>query len=398
MDRDMADAGAAAATPQDIIAAATARADAGELQAGLALLLDAKNRWAAVPPAYDGAIGRLALRAGRTAEAIEYLEAAKARFKAVPAWVHRLLGSALLTAGRTAEAGRELSLALQAGVQIASRSELVAAEDYCLSTGRKSPIDYRCEPNFAFTDIPRGVQYVAIPKNACTLLKATFIMNSDFRDSYLASGQSIHEFYAACVQKIPRDAAIARNPARIVVLRDPFNRILSAYLNKFVRPAMFDPGMAAIVSRTVKHAQRIANVDPDPDRSITFAEFVGYLTVVPDIECDVHWLPQHRICGANMSIYTHVGRFERLDATLDYLATQHNIIPETSIDAHIRHSETHITRYDPACPLSAPWKALPADLRDYSTGYPPAEAFYTDELREAVLRRYAIDAALHARA
>ena len=98
------------------------------------------------------------------------------------------------------------------------------------------------------------------------------------------------------------------------------------------------------------------------------------------------------------SIYAHVGRFERLNETLDYIVTKHNIIPETSVDAHLKYPETHITKYDPDCPLREPWKALPAELRAHSSGYPPAEAFYTDELREAVLRRYAIDAALHARA
>lgn len=394
----MADAEAATATPQDIIAAASTRADAGEPAAGLALLLEARGRWAAVPPAYDGAIGRLAFRAGRVAEAIEYLESAKARFKTVPAWVYRILGSALLAADRVTDAGRELTLALQAGVQITSRAELIAIENYCLGARLKSPIDYRCDPTFSFTDIQRRVQYLAIPKNACTLLKATFIMNSEFRDSYLASGQTIHEFYSGAVQKIPRDCAIASNPSRIVVLRDPFDRIVSAYLNKFVRPGMFDPGMAAVVARTVRHAQRVANIEPDPDRSITFAEFVGYLAEATDIECDVHWLPQHRICGANMSIYAHVGRFERLAETLNYLVDKHNMVPETGIDAHLNYPETHITKYDPNCPLRQPWAVLPSDLRAYSAGYPLAEAFYTDELREAVLRRYAIDVALHARA
>ena len=384
-----------AGTPQDVMEEAQAKAEAGDPTAALALLSANRANWPVVPPAYDGALGRMSLRTGRYEDAIGHLETAKGRFKTIPPWVHRLLGQALLGAGREQEAGAELSAAIDAGLPVSALTELMVVEDYRAKTGGRTPIDYRYVPGLSYADLWRGVQYTSIPKNACTILKATFIMNSPLREKYLESGLTIHEFFAVAIQDVSAEAAIARNPARVVVLRDPESRLLSCYLNKIVRAAEFDAGMVETVTRLVRKAQAVLGIPYDHDRSITFAEFVQYLGTVSDAECNVHWVPQHRLCGTDMSIYAHVGRFEKLDDTMYYLNTMFGMEPETSIRQHIRFPETHATKYDEACTLRRPWKVLPTELRGYDNGYPPMEYFFTDEIREAVRNRYAADFAIY---
>ena len=374
---------------------AQAKAEAGDPATALALLSAKRSTWPSVPPAYDGALGRMALRVGRYEEAIGHLEAAKGRFKTIPPWVHRLLGQALLGAGREQEAGLELSAAIDAGLPVSGLTDLMVAEDYRTRTGGTSPIDYRYVPGLSFADLWRGVQYTSIPKNACTIMKATFVMNSPLREKYLESGLTIHEFFASATQDVSAEAAITRNPARVIVLRDPESRLVSCYLNKIVRAAEFDPGMVEIVTRLIRKAQSVLEIPYDHDRSISFAEFVNYLGTVSDAECNVHWMPQHRLCGTDMSIYAHVGRFEKLEDTLYYLNTMFGMEPETSIRQHIRYPETHTTKYDEACLLPRPWNVLPTELRGYDNGYPPVEHFFTDEIRAAVRNRYAADFAIY---
>ena len=387
-----------AGTPRGVIEAAQAKADAGNPAAALALLTDMRGSWSTVPPAYDAALGRMSLLAGHHLEAISHLEVAKSRFKTVPAALHRLLGLALLSARREQEAGCELSAAIDAGLALTDLSELMVVEDYRAKAGRSSPIDYRYVPGLSFADLWRGVQYTSIPKNACTILKAMFVMNSPLREKYLESRLTIHEFYATAIRDVSVEVAIARNPARVVVLRDPESRLVSAYLNKIVRPAEHNAAMSDIIARVVRAAQTVVGLPYDRERSISFAEFVRYLTTLSDAECDVHWVPQHRLCGTDMSIYAHVGRCERLDDTMFYLKTMFGMEPETSIRQHIHFPETHTTIYDEGCTPPRPWNVLPKELRSYDNGYPPAAHFFNDEIRAAVRERYATDFALYAAA
>ncbi len=387
-----------AGTPRGVLEAAQAKADAGDPAAALAFLTDMRGSWSAVPPAYDAALGRMSLLAGHHREAIDHLETAKTRFKIVPSELHRMLGVALLAARREQEAGRELSSAIDAGLKVNDLSHLIVVENYRANAGLRSAIDYRYVPGLSFADLWRGVQYTAISKNACTILKATFVMNSPLREKYLESRLTIHEFYATAICDVSVEVAIARNPARVVVLRDPESRLVSAYLDKIVRPAEHNAAMAEIVPGVVRGAQALLGIPYDRERSISFAEFVRYVTTLSDAQCDVHWVPQHRLCGTDMSIYAHVGRCERLDDTMFYLNTMFGMEPETSIRQHIHSPDTHATPYDDGCTLPRAWNVLPGELRGYDNGYPPAAHFFNDEIRAAIRDRYATDYTLYAAA
>ncbi len=91
----------------------------------------------------------------------------------------------------------------------------------------------------------------------------------------------------------PNDEAVALMSRadfyRFVALREPFDRAVSAYLDKFV--------LARNRSSSWQHTRAVVGdvqgtADPDFDAGISFAEFVEYLWRRRGARVDPHWSPQ----------------------------------------------------------------------------------------------------------
>jgi tetratricopeptide (TPR) repeat protein len=390
-------------TPYRIVAQAEALADTKDFVAARQLLEKSraryKRKWTEIPLSYHAILGRVSLRSGDRDAAIEHLTHARDNSPHdVPANIRQPLGTALFEIGRFAEAGRELDLALHAGATIARAELLIAINSHRQRTGNTDLLDVRFARNMTVVDPDRRLVFVALAKNACSLLKATLILNSRYREEYLASGQTIHEFCSALAAGARQSVAVSEpGHFRFVVLRDPLRRTLSAYLEKFVRGRQSDdPYTAMQVARTVRAAQAALDIPADPERSISFEEFVRYLAVAEDVQCDMHWMPQVNLVGADLEIYDHVGTVERLDRTLDLLASRFCFVPESSLDRHLRKGDRHITRFSETVQMKSPARALPAELASLPDGVPMPELFLTRTLKTLLRRRFAADVALHA--
>ena len=139
-------------------------------------------------------------------------------------------------------------------------------------------------------------------------------------------------------------------------------------------------------------------ISHDPQRSISFAEFVRFLSRADDLDCDVHWIPQVCLAGRDLGIYDHVGRVDRLDETLSLLASRFGMTPETNMLPHHARGALHDANYSETSALKNPFDALPRELDEYVDGVPMPEQFYTEELQNLVSERYAEDFALYASA
>lgn len=100
---------------------------------------------------------------------------------------------------------------------------------------------------------------------------------------------------------------------KFVIVRNPWIRLASAYVNKFVQAQDLQP-FAQEVIETVYQRQR---QEPDYHQSITFRQFLNYLLVTEDRELDHHWLPQYLFLGSVK--FDFVGKVESLDKDFDYL-------------------------------------------------------------------------------
>lgn len=88
--------------------------------------------------------------------------------------------------------------------------------------------------------------------------------------------------------------------------RNPYSRVLSAYLQKMPKPKF----------RNMARAAKVTRVDENGFRS-----FVSWLED-GHLNADIHWAPQTSICPLPISSLNFVGRVENLDADLSALMSK----------------------------------------------------------------------------
>ena len=237
---------------------------------------------------------------------------------------------------------------------------------------------------------------IFIPKAACTILKATVVMNSPMRERYAESGLTIHRFVTV-MRPRKQFHELFQDPDvfRWTVLRDPYRRLLSAYLNKIVGGGRGDEAKAVKVE-AIRGAQALQGRPFNLKQGISFEEFVRYLATITNDEMNIHWTPQSHIIGGDLSRFAHVGRLENLKATLKLLEQRFGYRPELDAVPHLGGAEQHSTKYSEQVVIPEPWRRPPHLLRKSELGVPPVAQFYPPELRKIVQERYADDFALYA--
>jgi hypothetical protein len=239
----------------------------------------------------------------------------------------------------------------------------------------------------------------AIPKNACTALKYWML----WLDSGPAHGLAHGEVHPLAVARLGLsrsrlDEMLSQGTCFLFTfVRNPWHRLASAYLDKFVRA----PSISAITRVTVESVQlqgqrtrhrRVMAKDPetaqplsvdprvDYERGITFEEFVRHVERSPDHALDDHWRPQWQFLAGRR--FDSVGRFESFNTDLAAIADR--------IGAPI--------------PLPEPPPAFPKlppelDLRREPSGalrrlgaMPTAESLLRGDLVDRIAHRYARDA------
>jgi hypothetical protein len=371
--------------------------------AAMRLLTDGRGDLDAVPPAYDIMLARAALASGQAEAGLALLSGVVDGREDAPPNLLRAYGDLFLDLGRIGQAGRQYHLAVQGGspFDLLPTREKLVLQDRARAGKRVSlpgdELDLRVMADFGVYDSAHKVLLVYIPKVACSVLKATVVMNSPRREAYLAFGKPIHDF----VQEERREgnavaALSAPDVFRFAVLREPGARILSAYLNKFVRGGPNEsPGITRDKNYAIRVGQKLAGVPADLARGITFEEFVQFLASASDAELNLHWMPQSRFVGTDLGRYDFVGRFERLSETFEMLEERFGYVTEREASVHLGGSKNNTTHYNPAVKMANPQRCLPAELRGLRFGYPPAQAFLTDGIRASLAKRFADDVRLH---
>ncbi len=172
-----------------------------------------------------------------------------------------------------------------------------------------------------FIQIPhRAAVFAYVPKVACTNWKSVFRHMAGATD-YLDAGKAHDRARSGLVHLDQLPSAEAQrllqapDVARYTFVRNPYTRVLSAYLNKFRRYAeQAEPAMPGDYFHQVFQELdrwRAANLPAEP--RVTFRVFLCWLRDAGHpMTRNEHWLPQHEIVDPLAVRYDMIGRFENM--------------------------------------------------------------------------------------
>ena len=141
--------------------------------------------------------------------------------------------------------------------------------------------------------------YCPIGKNACTFLKRQMAQLSNHPEldillgdihlltGHVNTGLLLGDYLGDEAHRLMHDP----EAFRFAVLRDPMQRLLSAYVEKYVytRNAPGNIGHARTLLPRVQDAR--GQTPPDYDQGISFGEFVDAVVDTPPLGLDAHWHP-----------------------------------------------------------------------------------------------------------
>jgi len=225
--------------------------------------------------------------------------------------------------------------------------------------------------------------YCGIPKNACTLFKKIIVEHSKNKVIFEKSNKNIHQFLVENRCEISTFLSSLESPDyyKMIILRNPFSRLASGYLDKFAK----HPYPESFAVEVIKSVQEFLNLDLDIEKSITFDQFIKYLSRKEDYELNDHWQPQNIFVGSIK--FDLIGQFENLSYVLDVLEKKYSIqIP--------RKGAEHATNYQDFSEEKPFHTMYPGELRKLA-GMPKAKQLYSAELESIVRSRYAEDIMLY---
>jgi len=161
------------------------------------------------------------------------------------------------------------------------------------------------QPNYLLHwSTERRYIFVETPKVACSAIKR--VLQTDARAGVAPTGD-VHDRDASPLPRAMDDIAAFRalceDPAtfRFCFVRNPYSRILSCYLDKFV-------------ANEWERDRLAPKLGLSPDAPPSFRDFLRAVEGQPEHARDIHWASQVFLLRPNRFRYSFVGRFELFDA------------------------------------------------------------------------------------
>lgn len=231
--------------------------------------------------------------------------------------------------------------------------------------------DYLLDPQQRFI-------YCPIAKAACSSVKRWFLEIAG--DSRPFSGHDDARLHEHTLRTQHGAALALLRSERIYTftfVRNPWSRLVSAYLNKCLTLNKISERFLRSVGQAGAIQQgRVSRMQP----TLTFRQFVQFLSDGNPRQFDVHWRPQHFFLRDNR--FDFIGRVERLAEDFaivsDHLGIDHPL-------GHI-----NVTQYDRQASHDVVADCTPQELQAHGA-FPDYRQFYTLELERLVARLYARD-------
>ena len=211
-----------------------------------------------------------------------------------------------------------------------------------------------------FVSKPARVLYCPIGKNACTFLKsevtrtaglphtAYMLRDIHFITDHVRTGMQLSDYPQEEV-----DAMIADDSyLKFAVLRDPTDRLLSAYIEKFVIGRLSPANMHHTKSVVVPVQSTLGLSKADFDRGITFRQFVSFIAAADPRHLDPHWRPQALYLQGLQ--YDRLFRLDQLNEVIDMLSERSGVT--------LNRKARNVTGSGTGTPLPGAADMLPGDI------------------------------------
>ncbi|XP_026222077.1 carbohydrate sulfotransferase 8-like isoform X2 [Anabas testudineus] len=230
---------------------------------------------------------------------------------------------------------RHRKLLLKTGAEVERRTEPVRTQ--VLSSRRRllSEVCARYQPGVMTQPVTQRqvsriyvedrfrLLYCEVPKAGCSNWKRVLMVLGGSATSTRAIPHDAAH-YANRLRRLESydQAGIAerlRSYTKVLFVREPFERLVSAFRDKFESPnSYYHPVFGRpIISRYRVNASRIAL---RTGAGVTFREFVQYLLDVHrPVGMDIHWEPVSQLCNPCLLRYNFIGKFEDLQEEANFL-------------------------------------------------------------------------------
>lgn len=225
------------------------------------------------------------------------------------------------------------------------------------------------------------LHYMPISKNGNSFVKTVLLVNCESEAQFDPGHESSLQYIDRIGVKKFRIKRLKDLKNKqyyfFVVLRNPFERIVSAYLDKFVKkPPKYDPYLKSLGLRA----------DADP----SFRQFLSIVCNQKNKNYNNHWKPQSCfVQGIDFDGYYDLSRIEQLFLDIESL---HGIRLKRFDQYRFHHSkattynsQTGQVKYENACASS---------FRD-SQAYAGPENLFTSDLVDVFMKKYSQDVQLY---
>ncbi|KAE8587337.1 hypothetical protein XENTR_v10021936 [Xenopus tropicalis] len=215
--------------------------------------------------------------------------------------------------------------------------------------GRMSPFVARS----LFVEQKHKFIICAVPKVGCTNWKRIILLlKLNLSTEVHFEHNAIHESaFLKRLSDYPADQQrmMLTNYTKVMFTRHPFQRIVSAYRDKFLHPGDYYKHIANIIKSQVRKVNT-----PEP---VTFKEFVQYIVQQVPTWLDIHWMPMHLLCDPCNINYNILGKFETLkrdsDQVLKTIGAPSNLkYPELKQYNESRTDTNIVDKYFSTLPLN----------------------------------------------
>ncbi|KAG9272402.1 carbohydrate sulfotransferase 8-like [Astyanax mexicanus] len=165
--------------------------------------------------------------------------------------------------------------------------------------------------------------YCEVPKAGCSNWKRVLMV---LQGQAASTGEIQHEqvHYGNHLKRLDsfNHQGIARRLetyTKVLFLREPFERLVSAFRDKFESPnSYYHPVFGKpIISRYRSNASQTALRTGE---GVTFKEFIQYLLDVHrPVGMDIHWEPVVQLCSPCLIDYDFIGKFETIEEEANFL-------------------------------------------------------------------------------